>query len=271
MKGIIYYYSGTGNTKIAVQYIVGKIKNAEFSLFDIVKEGIKEKKDPNILQYDIIGIAVFTDWLGPSQIVKDFIEKLPQGKGKNVFVFNTCGNISGKTLKLLKKWLEIKDYRIIAGFTLKMPDNYPPLNKNKTLIIGENNPSQKEIEEFNKFIQELDIKCAAIKEKRTVPISKIKIGILNSILPVFSRKKSKKAMGNLFVDEAKCIECGICAQACPYNAIKLNPKPKFDDLLCFGCWACYNRCPEKCIYTKKMKECAHYPRPLPELVEKLKI
>ena len=37
MKGIICYYSGSGNTKLAANCIKKKIKNADFELCDIVK------------------------------------------------------------------------------------------------------------------------------------------------------------------------------------------------------------------------------------------
>jgi len=60
-------------------------------------------------------------------------------------------------------------------------------------------------------------------------------------------------MGEKFIEETLCNECGICKKLCPNGAIELNPKPVFDMDRCYGCWACYNHCPEKAIYTKKVK------------------
>jgi len=35
MKGIICYYSGSGNTKLAMEYLTRKITNTDFELYDI--------------------------------------------------------------------------------------------------------------------------------------------------------------------------------------------------------------------------------------------
>jgi ferredoxin len=110
-----------------------------------------------------------------------------------------------------------------------------------------------------------------ILEGEEIQEKKIKIGLLSSIIPTFGRTKARRDMGEKFVDEALCTECGICAKGCPYGAITLLPKPQFDMTKCYGCWYCYNHCPEKAIYTKKYRGVAHYPRPNDHLREKLKI
>ena len=85
-----------------------------------------------------------------------------------------------------------------------------------------------------------------------------------------SRTMARKDMGEKFVDESLCTECGICEKGCPYNAIVLAPKPQFDMEKCYGCWYCYNHCPEKAIYTKKYRGVGHYPKANDQLVSKLK-
>jgi len=47
------------------------------------------------------------------------------------------------------------------------------------------------------------------------------------------------------------------------------PVPRFDESLCYGCWACYNRCPVQAIYTKKLRGKGHYPGPTEELRKKI--
>ena len=73
-----------------------------------------------------------------------------------------------------------------------------------------------------------------------------------------------------YIEKAQdCIECGVCERQCPYQAIRLEPKPVFDLSKCYGCWRCYNRCPEQAIYTAKLRGKAHYPSPSERLVRKL--
>ena len=78
-------------------------------------------------------------------------------------------------------------------------------------------------------------------------------------------------MGEKYVDESLCTECGVCEKICPYKAIKLDPKPVFDLNECYGCWACFNRCTERAIYTRKYRGVGHYPKPLERLKEALRV
>lgn len=263
MKGIIFYYSNSGNTKLACQYIVKNIKNVEIDLFDIVKDGI-----PDLNDYNIVGFATFTDFLGPSKLVQTFIEKLPQQNNKLAFVFNTYGFISGKTLKILDKWVTAKGFKVIAGCSFHTPESYPPM-----IARGKGNeqaPSKKEVNEFISFISELDRLLIFLDKGKEIQRKNISIGLLNSLLPMYSRTKARKDMGEKYIDEALCTECGTCEKICPYKAIKLNPKPIFDMNKCYGCWACYNHCPNKAIYTKNYRGIGYYPKPNSYLKEKLK-
>lgn len=263
MKGIICYYSGSGNTELACQYIVKNTKNIEFDLFNIVKDGI-----PDLEQYNMVGFATFTNFLGPPYLVQTFIEKLPK-QNKLAFVFNTYGFISGKTLKVLAKWVTAKGFKVIIGHSLHTPESYPPM-----IVSGRGNeraPNEKEMNDFNNFISELNKLIYLLKEGKEIKRKKISIGLLNRLLPMFSRTKARRNMGKKYVDESLCTECGICEKLCPYKAIELNPKPIFNMNKCYGCWACYNHCPNKAIYTKKYRGIGHYPEPNNQLKKKLKV
>lgn len=264
MRGIIYYYSVSGNTKLACQYIVKNIKNIEINLFDIVKDGA-----PDLEKYNLIGFATSTDFLAPPYLVQTFIEKLSLQNNKLAFVFHSYGFISGKTLKVLDKWITAKGFHVIAGHSLHTPESYPPM-----IAKGRGNeqaPSKKEINDFNSFISELDQFCYLLKKGEEIKRKKIRIGLLNNLLPMYSRTKARRDMGDKYVDESLCTECGICEKLCPYKAIKYSPKPVFNMNKCYGCWICYNHCPTKAIYTKKYRWLGHYPKPIKKLKEKLKV
>ena len=58
------------------------------------------------------------------------------------------------------------------------------------------------------------------------------------------------------VDESKCIMCGLCQQACPYNAIEIQNTPegfkvaRVIPALCKGCGKCNSVCPASAVSLK---------------------
>ena len=114
MKGIICYYSGSGNTKLAVKYIKKKMSSVDFKLYNIVKNDI-----PDFSEYDIVGFATFTDFLGVPQYFYTFFNKMSPQLNKPTFVFNTFGNISGKTLKALAELAKSKKFTLGRNDGLK--------------------------------------------------------------------------------------------------------------------------------------------------------
>ena len=188
MNGIICYYSGTGNTKLACKYIASRMDNIEFELFDIVKGEL-----PNLDNYDIVGFATFTDCWGPPYLMQKFIERLPTQKNKPAFVFATYGFTPGKLLKTFAKWISVRGFLVVAGHALHTPENFPPM-----VASGrgyENSPNEKELNNFKNFISELDTIASRIKDGKEIRKGKIKIGFLFYILPGFNRTKAKRNMG----------------------------------------------------------------------------
>ncbi|MBW2126488.1 MAG: 4Fe-4S binding protein [Deltaproteobacteria bacterium] len=55
------------------------------------------------------------------------------------------------------------------------------------------------------------------------------------------------------IDEEVCTGCGICAERCPTDAIRLNDEGKAerDEASCFGCGICARFCPEEAISLKE--------------------
>jgi len=263
MKGVICYYSGSGNTKLACKYIAGNIK-VPFDLVDVVEE-----KDMDLEPYDVVGFATFTDFFGPPHLFQAFVESLPRQAGKLAFVFNTFGAMSGKTLRVLAKNVAAKGFAVIAGYSLHTPESYPPMIARG--MGAKEAPDEKRIKAFDRFISELGELFERAQAGSKIEKKKVRIGLFNSILPMRSRTKAREDMGKKYVDEALCEMCGVCEQGCPYGAIRLDPQPVFDMSQCYGCWRCYNRCPQQAIYTDKFRGGPYYPRPNEQLRKRLKV
>lgn len=254
MKGLMLYYSGTGNTKLAVDYLASKMPESVWSFHNFLSDG-----KPDITGYDIVGIAAWADFLGPPLILKKYLADL-DGNGMPAFVFNTYGNLSGKTLLVMKKWAIQRGFNIVGGHSLHTPENFPPL------IAGgmgrENAPSPLELSAFDNFISELNLWG---KERST----KISFTKSSFFIPLFPRRMSKLFMSSKKCNKDMCTKCGICAEVCPYDAVVLNPYPVFDEKKCNACWACYNKCPVNAISAGKYSNKGMYKTPHSNLVKKL--
>jgi len=262
MKGIVCYYSATGNTKLAVKYIIKRL-SLPFDLCDIARDPM-----PDFSQYSAAGFASPVDWLAEPYLMRKFLSELPTVKGIPAFVFTTFGGLPGRTLSNLKKAASAKGFKVVAAHGLHVPDNYPPiLSSGRHKNYGM--PDDKEFAAFKKFLADLD---GALKDSlagKPVKEATVRSNLLGAVTGNLSRERSKKSQGPKFVDESLCTKCGKCEKGCPYKAIRLDPYPKFDETLCYGCWACYNRCPTKAIYTKKLRGKGQYPGPTEELRKKL--
>jgi len=49
------------------------------------------------------------------------------------------------------------------------------------------------------------------------------------------------------VDREKCRGCGICREACPRGAVRLEAAAHIDPKRCTGCGLCIDRCPQGAI------------------------
>ncbi|HMA64369.1 MAG: EFR1 family ferrodoxin [Fibrobacterota bacterium] len=262
MKGLICYFSGTGNTLLACKYIRDTITGVDFDLYDITSGN-----EVNYGNYDIVGFACYADFLGPSPLIRTFIKRLPVQSRKPSFVFNTYGNFNGATLATLTKSVRSRGFDIIAGYALHMPENIPNM-----IMMGLANtqaPDEKELAGFKAFIDGLSGKIEKLKNGVNAP----------PLIPEFSERLlfaiprfiPRLIMGKKMVDTERCIKCGICVKKCPYHAITINEYPVFEEKRCQSCWRCYNLCREKAIYTKKYRDVAHSPEPIVDVKKKLEL
>ncbi len=216
--------------------------------------------------YDVVGFAGPTDFWGIPQVFAAFIEGLPLQKEKPAFVVNTFGARGGKTLLLLDKALTYRGFCVLAGHSLRMPENYPPMIARGMGAKGA--PSPKRLREFDTFIRNVRLLLDRVADKERIGQGTVPIAFIDRLLPTRPRTSARKDMGQKFVDESLCTECGVCHRGCPYHAISMGPKPLFDMNKCLGCWRCYNRCPTHAIYTRKYRGGPYYAGPNDLLKEK---
>ena len=139
---MIFYFSGTGNSKWAAKSLAGLLheKTADISVLNFESAGNKEYKNyieeiaQGIKNDEYIGFVFPVYAWGAPEIVTDFVKKLkkslgnankfgdaadnPEGK-TFTFALATCGEEAGYALKNFSKIIPLK-----SSYSLVMPNNY---------------------------------------------------------------------------------------------------------------------------------------------------
>ena len=62
----------------------------------------------------------------------------------------------------------------------------------------------------------------------------------------------KRPGGGVIINEQKCVGCGKCAEACPINAISIDPARK-KAVVCIHCGECVQWCPHSILIKEEVK------------------
>lgn len=236
---MIFYFSGTGNSKWVAKQIAEKIKDKTYDISEI-------KEIPEINNEKQIGFVFPIYAWGIPEPMLTFAKKI---KRIEAFAFGicTCGATAGIALKQFSKV-----YNLDSSYSIIMPSNY---------IVGE------DIEDEDVILKKIEIAKKKIKKiaeeilqhKKTYQVSEGKLPKIKSTIVNVGFNKYARSTKQFYVNKEKCNGCGLCARNCPAVTIKLvNKKPVWNKK-CYQCLKCINYCPQKAIqYGKKTEKRGRY-------------
>lgn len=228
----MYYFSGTGNT-----LRIAKIMKAAFEKKGYVTTLDKMPLSGTILLEDDchLGILVPVAIQSTFPIVWDFIDRLPAGKNRQVFLADTMESFSGGIVGPMKKILESKGYQCIAAYEFKMSTSMQ--TSEKKVAIGQ--------EKDKKALVEAEEYVDAIVDERA---KWARIPVLSDAMRAISKGQGiwEKTGERLQIEHDQCTQCGMCEKCCPMNAIQLvNGQMSINYKQCISCMRCANYCPQK--------------------------
>jgi len=264
----IFYFSASGNSLALARDIAERINGTLVPIPSVMSEETIQS------DADIVGIIFpvyyASNDCGIPLIIERFVNKLEGIDSKYVFAVCTHSGMAGTTIENIRKRVQSRGGELAAGFSLNMGSK--------------------------KMTEEKQQKLLQVQKKRADIISKYVLaqrrgryetrGILRKIAyapplyllikPVFSRRYRKlsntkkhlpfselipTADKSYRCDDTKCKGCGICAQVCPVDNIKIvNNRPVWKHH-CETCYACYNWCPNDAIYGEIVKYNDHRHHP----------
>lgn len=245
---MIFYFSGTGNTKWAASKTAAALDD---QLIDIAAT-LKHADSDSTFSYELkddepVGFFFPVHGWRPPLIVKEFVRRLRINQaGSYCYVVCTAGDNVGEAVDILEKDLAEVGIKVHSAISLIMPESYvglPFMDVDKP--EKEAKKKREADEKLSKFIDD-------IRQRRS--------GIRDILIGNWPRINSR-LIGDVFirwiikdtpfrVDLNRCISCGLCVNNCPVNdmAMDANKHPVWlHNGKCLSCFACYHHCPTRAI------------------------
>lgn len=241
---MIFYFSGTGNTKWAAKSIAEALGEQLVS----IPEARDNKCNYHLKEGEVIGFCFPTHGWQPPRIVREFISRLQisQAEGHYCFALTTCGDSIGKTMEILCKDLKKAGLPTPKSvFSLVMPESYVCLP-----FMYTDSP-EREHAKIEKAKEQLAIFIRLIKAETEGEMHTVKGAMPWAMSHIIGNYFNKRMVTDkkFTVDEDQCIHCGMCQKVCPTGDLTFDGNlPSWrHDQSCTCCLACYHHCPRHAI------------------------
>ena len=230
---MVLYFSGTGNSRFIASILAEETKQELLSMNDLLR-----KKEQLSLKNENFIIVVTPIYAGRiPRVVEKCIRKSSVSKGTRVYFVATCSDSMENASDYAEKLCVSKELDFYGMAEIRMPVGY---------ILMFNAFDEKTSERLIKSGKQKAVKLAqsVIKEERFLNASH-KWSVMSHVInPVFN---GVLMHSKGFRTTSGCTGCGICAESCPLNNIRLKNKKIEWGKDCTHCMACISKCPNEAI------------------------
>lgn len=248
---MIFYFTGTGNTRWAAQQVAEAIGEELLYIPDLIKAG---RYAFTLTKGERIGFCFPTHGWQPPRIVRAFVRamKLTPASADEMpycWALTTCGDNIGETMTIFNRELRAKGLEAEAMFSVIMPESnvcFPFLH------LDPPEREQQKIAAARDYLPHV-IEVVKAKRKGVKELEKGMIPLTYSYVIGGYYNKHLINDRKLWVDEEACTRCGRCQRLCPVDDIAGTPPRWKGNGQCTNCLACYHYCPVHAIHWGKMK------------------
>ena len=239
---MIFFFSGTGNSKYAARRIADALDDTLLSLNDRIRAGDTTPVDTG---ERLVIVTPTYAWRIP-RIVRDWLLRTELRGTKQVWFVMTCGSELGNADRYNRALCRAKGLGCMGTAQLVMPENYiamfgVPQAEEARKIVARAEP-------------DLDRAIAAIRAG--LPFAPTRSNLYDRFMsgPVNPIFYSLCVKANAFTVSDACTGCGQCARRCPTGSIALRGGKPVWGKACTHCMACICYCPAEAIeYGKKSR------------------
>ena len=240
---MIFYFSGTGNTRWAAQ----QLSQATGERLVYMPDHPSGMFEAALAEGQRIGFCFPVHGWRPPLLVRKFISRLRlQSEGHYTYALCTAGDNIGETIQILEKDLRRVGIGLDAAFSLIMPESYVGLPFMDVDTDDREQAKKREAAERLRAYTPLIISRARgerhLDRGRWPRINSRMLGAF------FTRHLITDKPFHLNSD--RCVACGLCASVCPVGDIVggSGQKPQWrHDGSCLTCFTCYHHCPHHAI------------------------
>jgi ferredoxin len=239
---MIFYFSGTGNTRWVAEQIAEALNEELLYIPDLIR---MERFEFQLKENENIGFCFPTHGWQPPRIMRSFIQHLSlKNRTSNYcWALTTCGDNMGEAMTILNKELRSKGLEAETQFSVIMPESFVCLPFMKT------DPEDKEHWKIENARHQLHHIISIVKDCKR-GIEELEKGatprLYSYVIGAYFNKKMVTDR-KFTVDRDVCIQCGKCTKVCPVDNIKGTPPRWLHSGKCTSCLACYHYCPVHAI------------------------
>jgi len=246
---MIYFFSGTGNSKYIAERIANTIGDKAVSI-EVAERKVQLNED------EALGFVAYTAWFQIPPLMREFINNLEVGMSSKNYVYYVAsyGSTPGFHGEDARRTLAGKGIILDASYSVKQPDTWTPIFdlSNPAAVARTNEEAEKQITAVIAHIQSHN---KGNHTDRRWPYF---------IKPFTARLLARECQTKHFYVEDTCIGCGLCAKKCPVQAIEIKDKrPVWTKPECTLCFRCLHHCPNFAIQygNGKTKQHGQYRNP----------
>ena len=233
---MIYYFSGTGNSREVAKRLASSTKDEAASITNV--------KNIGGLNNEVVGFVFPIYAWGIPKVMKEFIQQFSIPTSPTyVYMVCTCGDDIGLTDREMSALLTTKGMTLNAAWSVTMPNTYislPGFDIDRPQLAI--NKLQMALPRLNDIAQLIVKRQKDIKDVHPGAFARIKSKVIR---PLFNKLLTGD---NHFKVSEDCTHCGRCSKACPLQNITYDDRhlPIWNGN-CTDCLACYHSCPQHAI------------------------